>query len=590
MNERFKQFLRTYGECLSLPLLAVFFGYFLWKGGFYTFSYQSEWHAAVFRPNWFVRAMTHPGGVANALADALCATYDAPWTGVVTNALILAVIAAIHLYAVRKTAGVVKWATLCVLPSLGLMFLQFQPNALYAATTSFGMASLMLWLTLRWMDDCREAVGTWYGWVYLTTAFLYVAAGPVALLYAFWLVILEVRALPKGRRWPLVLLPLFVGALAFLYLYQGEAGDLRPLLTPEAYYTLRLPAIDLVYLPAGVSLILMALAQVESLKQRWLQRPWKGGSILAFNLVLLALIMYGGLQGVRRHTDANGLFFQRLSVYATHGDTKAIRRACRQYPMDNLLFQNYLNMALAEEGRLADELFEEPCLDIRTIYVQGDKTPYVSGMLSDIYFSMGHIALAQRYAFEANEGMDNRSPRMLRRLVQTNLIYGAYAVARKYLDVLAAMPCQGQWVERHRRFLDHDEAVEADSLLGLKRRCLFPDNRFAGSRGLDDDLRQILLVNPRHRPTMLYLGCLYLLSKDLPRFRQTLDTFYDTEALPAGTLPVAFQEAVRWMAQDDPSLAERYPVSPEVEARWVRFQEKPRQQPHSFWYYMKYRR
>jgi hypothetical protein len=186
--------------------------------------------------------------------------------------------------------------------------------------------------------------------------------------------------------------------------------------------------------------------------------------------------------------------------------------------------------------------------------------------------------------------MNNTSPRMLRRLVETNLIFGADAVAQKYLDVLDRIPLQQTWVKAHRRLLHDERALLADPVLGPKRRCLFPDNRFAGSRGLDDDLRQILLVNPRHRPTMLYLGCLYLLSKDLPRFRQTLDTFYDTEALPAGTLPVAFQEAVRWMAQDDPSLAERYPVSPEVEARWVRFQEKPRQQPHSFWYYMKYRR
>ena len=106
------------------------------------------------------------------------------------------------------------------------------------------------------------------------------------------------------------------------------------------------------------------------------------------------------------------------------------------------------------------------------------------------------------------------------------------------------------WATAHRRFLWNDPAVETDSILGSKRKCLFPDNRFSGIKGLDDDLKQIVLKNPMHKTTIQYLGSLYLLSKDIPRFKATLETFYGTPALPS-VLPVCFQEGVVVFAAGD---------------------------------------
>lgn len=219
--------------------------------------------------------------------------------------------------------------------------------------------------------------------------------------------------------------------------------------------------------------------------------------------------------------------------------------------MNNLLFQNYHNVALAEQGLLADQLFMQPCIDIQTIYVPGNKTPYLSALLSDIYFSMGHIAFSQRYAFEANEGMGNFSPRMLQRLVQTSLIYGHYGTAKKYLDILESTLFYKDWATAHRRFLWNDPAVETDSILGSKRKCLFPDNRFSGIKGLDDDLKQIVLKNPMHKTTIQYLGSLYLLSKDIPRFKATLETFYGT--------PGAAVRAARLLSGGSGCLCRRRP-------------------------------
>ena len=46
-------------------------------------------------------------------------------------------------------------------------------------------------------------------------------------------------------------------------------------------------------------------------------------------------------------------------------------------------------------------------------------------LLSDIYYQMGNVALAQEMAFEGMIASERAvNPRLLLRLIQTNLIYG----------------------------------------------------------------------------------------------------------------------------------------------------------------------
>ena len=144
--------------------------------------------------------------------------------------------------------------------------------------------------------------------------------------------------------------------------------------------------------------------------------------------------------------------------------------------------------------------------------------------------------------------------------------------------------------QQNYHYLWNDAAVEADPLLGNKRRCLFPDNRFSGSKGLDVDLKQILHSHPSHRITLQYLGSLYLLSKDLPRFQQTLETFYGTPSLPEGSLPVHFQEGVMAFAANQPQLLEHYQITADVRQRYEAFLQNPSSGRNTVWYFLQFAR
>lgn len=173
----------------------------------------------------------------------------------------------------------------------------------------------------------------------------------------------------------------------------------------------------------------------------------------------------------------------------------------------NYLEQNILNLALAETGQLQKRVKQQPCRDINSLVVMQIGSPYVAAMISDIYWCMGEISISQMYAFEANEKVGNLSPRLLKRLVLTNIVYGHYQVAEKYLKWLDKTIFYREWAAYYRTKLS-DEAVEADAMLSLKRRCIPAENGFPSAQSMVYDLQQILIANPQHTASAEYLGAI----------------------------------------------------------------------------------
>lgn len=273
--------------------------------------------------------------------------------------------------------------------------------------------------------------------------------------------------------------------------------------------------------------------------------------------------------------DPKTVKLDRLSHYSAEGEWDKIIEECAD-DATNALFISYRNRALAEKGALADQLFRYPQCGASGLMPAWNSAPEVSALLSDLYFTIGAIAASQRMAFEALVGTHQRlikqsaeqSPEMLRRLIQTNLIYGAYPVAEKYLSVLEHSGGHEEWCAQYRAYLYNDAKVAADPLLGAKRRCISAQDYFVQLNNLEHDLRNIAHTNPQHRAAIQYLGCKYLLGKDLPLFRQLIEENYQTPTLP--DMPRNFQEAVIILSEADTAYWHKYGVT---EATTTRFNE-----------------
>ena len=250
-----------------------------------------------------------------------------------------------------------------------------------------------------------------------------------------------------------------------------------------------------------------------------------------------------------------------------------------------------LNLALAETGQLADKAFHYTQAGSDGILIPWALTVETGERLSDVYWSMGHVAYAQRMAFEANV-LDDRcyNPRMMRRLIETNLASGAYDAARKYVEILAGNPKDKAIADLYRPFLDNDALVEADPVLGPRRRCIPEKDFISLVRGIDEDLKDIVRANPSFHNTIEYLGVIYLLDCEMDKFREMLDEFYGTEALP--TLPASFAEAACMLSELDSGYWKRVGVTQGTYNRYRDFKKRlgtglsMDKFRDTFWYYI----
>lgn len=199
--------------------------------------------------------------------------------------------------------------------------------------------------------------------------------------------------------------------------------------------------------------------------------------------------------------------FKSMMCDVEDEDWENIISQCEGRKVTNMLELNMLNLALAETSQLQKRLMEQPCRDVNSLFVLDIQSPYIAALLSDVYWSMGEISMAQMYAFEANEKMDNLSPRLLKRLVLTNIVFGHYEVAAKYLNWLDKTLFYRDWAAQYRQRLT-DEAVAANTSLSLKRACIPAENGFPSAQSVVFDLQQIIETNPSHHTSAEYLGAL----------------------------------------------------------------------------------
>ena len=302
--------------------------------------------------------------------------------------------------------------------------------------------------------------------------------------------------------------------------------------------------------------------------------------------VLLALTAFYTYKGERDQQQDSEENFYKLSVLSGQGRWNEIIEACQGIDVSDQRCQNCLNLALAQTGKLAEELLQHPTDGVASL-IAPVKSPDAYMVLSDIYWAMGHLAMSQAYAFQANQAYGNLSPRLLHRLADISIVYGNYALASKYLAILEQTSQYAQWAQQRRTLLGNKDAIAKHPELGQKQACIVPDNEFIAIKGLPDDLKRILRANPKQSAAMQYLGCYLLLAKDVPAFAETIGEFYGTEALPT-TLPRYFQEGIVVASiGSGERLDLTYGVPQSVMQQCQAFWQNGLNQPNTYWHYLK---
>lgn len=232
-------------------------------------------------------------------------------------------------------------------------------------------------------------------------------------------------------------------------------------------------------------------------------------------------------------------FMARMEMW-----NRIMMRADERNPQDPASL-SCLNLALAKTGRMADHQFEywqSGSEGLIPAFVNDFTSPVSTG---EIFWHLGMVNTAQRYAFEAQEAIPDfqKSARCYQRLAQTNIVNGDWDVARKYLRALHNAVFYRQWADETLAALeggtvfDRPELARARDLRLKAHEFLFSDTEMDSMLGL------LKVENPSNTLALDYLLSWCLLRKDLDRFVECIGMI-DTPALAK-----SYQEALllRWV-------------------------------------------
>lgn len=553
---------------LKMKYIIYFTGLILFLALIFCFQTTNEYHfyyieqLQLFQLSWqyIAKKLIYPGGFSLLAGEFFLQYFTVPYVGaIVFSALLVGVTIFTQKIIKCITPSVELWG-LSFLPMLALLLVQYDINYYLQGTVAY-----LLMLVFFYSYICIKSFKYRLALGVFQTPLLFWWGGSVALLFLIGLVLWELFSRVKKKY--LIILPVIIFCgLVFGSIHGAILPEYRFAFLPDLYYHPQLNPPALIYLSWGAFPVVLLVAflcrkiRISTTKSKIINITVQG--------LLIALLC---IWSIPRYNKADSYQLKKLDYYVRTQQWDAIIDESAG-PLNNYLYICQLNLALMERGEFADRLFFFDQHGVDGLLRPWDKTFVVSNLLSDIYFSLGDIALAQRTAFEALTTVHGDvNPRNLKRLVQTNLIYGSYPVAEKYIAVLERTFAYKEWAKAHRKFLYDDAAVAADPLLGAKRQGLTANNHMSQLDGVIPDLIQQAEENPINQLPIQFVGVTYLLSKDLASFQHMIEKYYGTPVLPK--LPHSFQEAVIMLSENDPDYWLRFDVSDVVIQRFMTYRE-----------------
>ena len=412
-------------------------------------------------------------------------------------------------------------------------------------------------LLALWQVTCYASPWGRLGIAVLWQTLLFGACGPVATLFAGMVLLTELLKDYK-RGVCFLLLPLVAYGWGELALYREWLGSERFLFSPDLYYDPLVKKTPMMY--AWYALPMASLVA-------WAGSRWQKSCPAAWMQILGSWAVACGLAYMPLRDSGDRIDFTWDRFLRT-GQWDELVAAYR--PGDtNLQRLNVVNLALAKQGRLATDFLHYPQNNEGTLLAEWDHTVENALTLSDIYYQLGDIASAQKFAFEGNlSSQAGGNPRLLQLLVKTNLIFGAYPVARKYLYILQQTWGYRDWANEWMNYTN-DEAVAKHPELGPKRLGLRGQGEMAVSGQLPKVLEQLMRNDPSNPMPVQYLTTYYLLNVNLKAFLALKEAHYGSPAWPKLTVPQ--QEAMVALLQQQPTEWVKNGVSLKVEHHFNEF-------------------
>ena len=472
-------------------LLTVAFGlavFLFWTFRYpFALTYQEQLQLFLFDGDFFCDRMAEPGGFARYIAEFLVQFYNGAAIGA-------AIIALLYMLAQRLTWRLMRSKSegsypLSFLPVLMLWYAMGDESVMLTYTVALVIA-LGVMVALR----------KWIGWItaIILIPVLYWLIGPMVLLVALLM-------LP----WTLMVAALIYALALMLLSAHFLPFPMLRVMLGISYYRF----------PETLPYVLMAIPVVVALLV-WLSRKDYLKWVPAVPAIVVLLIL--GMFFIPRGFNAKKYeLIEYDHLVRVQNWNAIIAKAEKQMP-DLPMSVSATNLALGMTNQLGDRAFDFYQRGSEGLLPTFERNFATTQLTGEIYFWLGLVNTAQRFAFEAMEAIPNynKSARVVKRLAETNLINGQYKVAEKYLKMLEKTVFYRPWAQRTMALLGNEKAINEHPLYGTLRQYRLQEDFLFSDRELDKICGQLFVHNQQNQMAAQYLVMLPLLDNDMPRFMQ----------------------------------------------------------------------
>jgi hypothetical protein len=516
--------------------LTVGFGTFIFFAFFYPFhiQYQEQFQLFLFTRDYFMERVSEPGGLAMYIGNFFTQFFFYSWMGALILAGLLVLLQQQIAWLTTKVGMNHAFYPLTILPSFAFWVLFFDESYLLSGL-------LLLLMILAAVMACTLIASRRIRLI-LTVClipFLYVLCGGCFWLFPLMMLLIDRFGFKNSGdlSWWLTLM-LSVGIsvatpLGAQYFYQYP---LERLWLGIGMY--RFPNIE----PFG-QICVWLLVLVVVVLPRFLPTYSATKKYRVVVSLQVALLVIAGGYVIKHFANWEKEEIMAYDRYVRMQEwNKIIDMADKKAPTAPMSVAS-LNLALAKIGILPDRMFAYYQNGVRGLlppFEADFTTPLPTG---EIYYQLGMINTAQRFAFEAMESIPDyqKSGRCFKRLAETNLINGQYEVAAKYLRALQHTLFYRSWATNTLTYLYNEKRINSHPEWGRLRQLRFQKDFLYSENELDVMLGILFLQNKSNKMAYEYLMACALLSKNLDHFTKYFPLGSD---LKYAQIPKSYQEAL----------------------------------------------
>ena len=503
MEEK-KAFNKKINLIVAFILLVISFLYFQFIVPYHIF-FKEQLQLFIFDPTYIISYFSKPGGLACLTGDFLTQFFYLKGGGAIVISLLFLFewfifVRILNSFGVKHTASL--WA---ILPVIAEWVVISDINFSISMTVSFALVLLAI---LIYTNIHNKIISTGYGFIFIPV--LYFLLGSAMFLFPVAILLYEIQ---KGRKRYIYWMILIVLTAITPYLFR-----LYFLLTINQAYLY--PYIGFKQKISSLTvIIILFFANFKKLRELRI-------TFLSFSLIAL-FILLTGIYYITTKTNLQQEKTLTLATEAYFENWDKVIKVSKKSKFENQISAYYTNLALSKQMQMGERMMEfyQPFISGLFLPVNPESNWYYIFFSSDVYFHIGDMNMAQHSAMLGMTFSPNqRSARLMQRLIEINIVTGDIPAAMKYIRILEASLLHSKKAAKLKEIALASQSE--DYLLLQKRSQIHSNDTLRSSQNNLLSLEFLVQCNPENQAALDYLLSYHLMTKNIPEFFKTYNTYY----------------------------------------------------------------